>query len=220
MKLQHLFKTATCIAMDLIYPRHCAVCGKILGGYNKLALCLPCSANSYVPKVVRDDRYYFDEAVGILKYQSAVKDSMLRYKFKSMKYYATAYAHIMDIATRDRAYLKDAVMCCVPLSNTRNRDYSQTEVVARELAGIWNAQFVPDLLYRIKQVSPLSKMKLPERRFFIKDSLDVNPQYDIYAKDILLIDDIYTSGTTANECARVLKIYGAEHVYVLCPCYD
>ncbi len=220
MKELSVFKTILNTILDFIYPRHCALCGKVLWHYGDSAVCVKCSQTSRVCKTVRDDRYYFDEAIGVIKYHGNAKEAMLRYKFKSVKYYAKAYARIMDESTGDRPYLRDAVMCCVPVSKRRKRDYSQTKVLAEELSHLWGSHFVPDLLYRSKPVAQLSKMKLPERRFYIQDTIDLNPACDVYGKDILVIDDIYTSGTTANECARILKMYGAERVFVLCPCYD
>ena len=220
MKATHLFKIISNIILDFVYPKHCIFCGKLITAYNNMAICGGCKDKEFTCKYVRDDRYHFDEALAVLKYEGAVKNAMLNYKFKSVKYYADTYAYIMDKATKDRDYLRQAIICPVPLSKYRVRDYSQTELLAKELSALWNTPYTPDLLYRSRPVSQLSKMKLPERRFYIRGSIDVNPQYDVYGKDVLIIDDIYTSGTTADECARILKTYGAERVFVLCPCYD
>ena len=219
-KLHYLFKCAAEFAVDVIYPKHCAVCQRLITGYTDTALCPACLNKSLNLKVVRDDRYRFDEAIGVLKYEGNVRRAMIKYKFKSVKYYAGAYAHVMDMAVADRDYVKNALICSVPLSVTRERDYSQTLLIARKLASMWGSELIEDLIIRCAHVKQLSKMRLPERRFYIKGAMDVNPRYDIYGRDILIIDDIFTSGTTANECANVLKLHGANSVYVLCPCYD
>jgi len=220
MKFQSCFKIISEVLLDLIFPKHCAVCGKTLMGYTKIPLCHICINKPLELKVVRDDNYSFTEAIVVLKYEGAVREAMIKYKFKAIKYYVKAYAYLIGRLAKERPYLKNAVMCCVPVSVTRDREYSQTMLIAQELSSIWNNTFVPDLLYRCRRVSQLSKMKLTERKFFIKNSIDVNPIYDIYGKDVLIIDDIFTSGTTADECARVLKMYGAKDVYIICPCYD
>ena len=220
MKITHLFKIASEMLLDLIYPKRCAVCQKMIGGYTDTALCPSCREEHFSTKVVRDDKFYFDEAIGILKYEGEVKSAMIKYKFKSAKYYAKAYAHVMNRAGYEREYLKDAVMCCVPLSRARDREYNQTCLIAKELSAMWGSEFISDLVVRSKAVGQISKMNLQDRQFFVTNSFDINSRYDIYGKDILLIDDILTSGTTANECAKMLKINGAENVYVLCACYD
>ena len=218
--MKNFFKTLGTVALDMVYPRHCAVCNRTIGGITDVALCKACSSKTFTPKVVRSDEFAFDEAIAMLRYDGSTRDAMIRYKFKSIGYYGSAYAHVMSQAASERPYLADALMCCVPISRTRDRRYSQTKVIAAELAAMWGSDFVPDLLQRTAVVSQISKMKLFERLFFIKGSIGVNPLCDVYGRSVVVIDDIYTSGTTANECARVLKSYGADKVYVLCPCYD
>ncbi len=220
MKLKNIIGMFFQIILDLIYPRHCAVCARVIWGYAPVSLCSKCIDNPLKPKVVRDDKYMFDEAVAVIKYEDDAKYNMIKYKFKSIKYYHKAYAYLMDKAAKQRPYFRDAIMCCVPISAMRDRAYSQTKIMAEQLAGMWQSRFIPDLLLRCRLVGQLSKMNVDERRFNIKNSIDLNPYYDVYDKDVVVIDDIFTSGTTANECAKVLKMYGARNVYILCPCYD
>ncbi len=220
MMWKRFFETALDFLLDLIFPKHCAVCEKIIFGYTPMPLCYRCEDMSFNIKCVKDDRFTFDEAIAVLKYEGSAKEAMIKYKFNSVKYYYKAYAYLMDRALKDRPYYKDAIICCVPLSYGRDRDYSQTALIAKELARLWKSEYKEDLLYKCREVSPLSKMKLPERRFYIEGAINVNPQYEIYGKDIVITDDIFTSGTTAEECARVLKMHGAHKVYVICACYD
>ena len=58
-----------------------------------------------------------------------------------------------------------------------------------------------------------------DRRLFVRNSMIMNTKYNISGKSILIIDDIFTSGATIAECARILKIYGAEKVYAATACY-
>lgn len=219
MKKFHFNKITDVLAV-LLYPKKCVVCQQSISSLGKIALCDKCSASLPKTKVVRDDRFFFDEAIAFIPYEASAREAMIKYKFKSVKYCYKAYAHIISLAEKERPYLKGAVVCPVPVSKTRDRDYSQTDLIARELADIWESRYIPDLLYRCRVVSQVSKMKLFERKFYTSGSIDVHPRYSVYGKDVLVVDDILTSGTTANECARVLKIYGARNVYILCPCYD
>ena len=57
------------------------------------------------------------------------------------------------------------------------------------------------------------------RKQMIKSAIAFNITYNIEGKTICVVDDIYTTGTTANECARILRMYGAEKVYILSACY-
>lgn len=214
------FKKLSDIILDLFFPKHCIMCDKTVMEFTDIALCGKCLKKKPVPKCIRDDRFIFNEAVCALEYKDAVKDTMLRYKFKSIKYYSKAFAFVMAEAANDRPYFKDALICPVPLSKGRERAYNQTAVIAEEISRKWDSEYIEDLLLKCRELKPLSKMKLNERRFYIEGAFTLNPEYSIFGRDILLIDDIFTSGTTAKECAKILKMYGAHNVYVLCACYD
>lgn len=220
MMLKSFFNGICRTVADLIYPRHCTLCSKTIGGISDISLCKDCIDKTVIPKVVRDDKFMFDEAVCAVKYEDTVKENMIKYKFKGIRYHYSSYVYLMDRAVEQRPYFKDALICSVPMSPSRDRLYSQTELIAEKLSDKWDSRYIKDLLIRKRDLSQLSKMNLAERKFNIKDSIDLNPCYDVYGKDILIIDDIFTSGTTTNECALILKMYGAESVYVLCPCYD
>ncbi len=220
MWLKSFFKKLCSAAIDLIYPKHCVICRKHILEFTEVPICTKCKSLSYTSNCVKDDKYVFDEAVGALKYEDGVRETMRKYKFQDIGYYAGAYAYFMDKATENRTYFREALICPVPLSSGRTRSYNQTALIARELAAMWNSEYNEELLYKSEEIKPLSGMKLPERQFYIEGAIAINPEYCVSGKDILLIDDIYTSGTTTNECARILKSYGARKVYVLCACYD
>jgi len=220
MWLKSFFKAFVEVCLDLLFPKRCAVCRKTIYGCREAAVCFRCINKKLNPKYVKSKDFFFDEAVCALRYADTAKEAMLKYKFQSIRYYAKAYAFLMDKAAADRPSYREAIICPVPLSKGREREYNQTALIAREIASMWGSEYIEELLCKCREVSPLSKMKLHERRFYIGGSIEVNPEYDVYGKDVLIIDDIFTSGTTANECARMLKMYGAAKVYVLCACYD
>lgn len=221
MMNNRFFSKLSNILLDLIFPKKCLFCSRTVENFGSVAVCPKCSALKPVPKIVRGDGFMFDEAVGILKYEGPVRSAMIKYKFNSVKYYGKAFAECIMKTAEQLPYLRDAVMCCVPISPSRDRAYNQTELIASELAaGLSGISLASDLLYKAKDISPLSKMNIAERRLNIRGAFGVNPEYDICGKNIIVVDDIYTSGTTAQECARALKACGAQRVYIVCACYD
>jgi len=218
--LKSFFKYAGKFLKEFLYPKQCVFCNSTIWGFTEHAVCNNCKDADIHIKCVRSDKYAFDEAIGVIKYEKGARKAMGEYKFHGVYYYAYTFAFIMNENTKDRSYLKEALMCPVPLSYGREREYNQTALLAREINKLWNNEYTEDLMYKSREVAPLSKMKLPQRRFYVKNAFSLNPQYDIYGKDILLIEDIFTSGTTADECAKVLKANGANKVYVLAACYD
>jgi predicted amidophosphoribosyltransferase len=70
------------------------------------------------------------------------------------------------------------------------------------------------MLVKIKETEHQSKLSKTERKFNIKNSFKVADIYNVDNKEILLIDDIFTTGSTVNECSKVLKKSGASKVVV------
>ena len=206
--------------LDLIYPKRCIFCEKAIQNFGSVCICPSCKKIRPVPKIVKDDGFIFDEAVGVLKYEGSVRKSMLKFKFESVKYYGSTFARII-YDTLGSSYIDDdAIMCCVPMSPSRDRKYNQTLIIADGLAKMYNVRLTADLMYKQRDLPPLSKMNVNERKINISGAFEVNPVYNIRNKNVIVIDDIYTSGATANECAKTLKAYGAQRVGIICACYD
>jgi predicted amidophosphoribosyltransferase len=69
------------------------------------------------------------------------------------------------------------------------------------------------MIIKIKNTKPFNKLTAKMRRKLVRGSYIFNENYDITGKNIILIDDIYTTGATINECSKILKMYGANAVY-------
>ena len=220
MMILNVFKKINDAFLDLFLPRRCIYCGRTLTNFRKTAICPECRDIKLFPKIVRDDRFLFTEALGALKYEGCVRQAMINFKFKSAKYYGYTFAERIYSLADSFPYMKTSLMCCVPISKSRRRPYNQTEVIAEQLAVMLGVDFVPDLLYKARDIRPLSKMNKAQRKFSVRGAFDINPFYDIFGKDVLVIDDIFTSGSTADECARILRSAGAARVYIVCACYD
>ncbi len=100
----------------------------------------------------------------------------------------------------------------VPLSKKRLkwRGYNQAELIAKELALFFQVPLLINSLLRIKETIPQTQLSIAERKNNLKDAFLANKS--IEGKNILLIDDIYTSGATMQECAKTLKTSGAKKI--------
>ena len=117
-----------------------------------------------------------------------------------------------------RRYGIDAVTC-VPLHRRkqRQRGYNQAAVLAKVVADELGLPFCEDMLVRRKYTTPQKKLDNLERANNIKTSMDIGRVYPGY-RNILLVDDIYTTGVTIDVCAGLLKKAGARHVYYSSVC--
>lgn len=102
----------------------------------------------------------------------------------------------------------------VPLSIKRihERGYNQSELLARVVADHFSLKMEVNLLKKIKEIKPQFKLEREERLSNIKGAFSCSP---LEGKNVLLIDDIYTTGATVLEASSALKAAGAKHIYIL-----
>jgi ComF family protein len=109
------------------------------------------------------------------------------------------------------------VIVPVPLhpKRLRWRGFNQSVLLGRELGRIFDLPLDPFLLQREVETPPQTQLSEEERRRNVRGAFVVNPSNSVENRSILLLDDVYTSGATVNECSRCLKAAGASEVYVL-----
>jgi ComF family protein len=105
----------------------------------------------------------------------------------------------------------------VPLhpKRLRWRGFNQSVLLARQVSRAYNTPMDPFVLVRRRETPPQTQLTEEERRKNMRGAFAVNPNKPIKNKAILLIDDVYTSGATVNECSRTLRRAGAKNVYIL-----
>ena len=105
----------------------------------------------------------------------------------------------------------------VPLhpKRLRWRGFNQAVLLARPVSRLTQVPLDPFVLYRSRETPPQTQLAEDERRANVRGAFRLHPEKPIEDKSLLLVDDVYTSGATVNECARVLAQGGAKQVYVL-----
>lgn len=146
-------------------------------------------------------------------YTGALKDSFKDYKFNGYIAYAEFYRHIMrrQLQGRDELRRFDFV-ATVPISKQRlmKRGYNQSDFVGETVAEVSGLPLLNDCLIKVKDTATQSALSPYERINNIKGAYAVSGS--VSGKNILLADDIYTSGATMGEAARTLKAAGANTV--------
>jgi competence protein ComFC len=119
---------------------------------------------------------------------------------------------------------QNSVLIPVPLSKKkfRERGYNQSEELAKELSQVLQIPVLSDILIKTKSTSPQMKLKKEEREknllnaFSIKKNCTTSDVERFSGKKIFLVDDVYTTGSTMQECAKVLRESGAKSVWGIC----
>ncbi|MDD9901753.1 MAG: ComF family protein [Alphaproteobacteria bacterium] len=109
------------------------------------------------------------------------------------------------------------VIVPVPLHPKRlwKRRYNQSALISGALALKCTKKHIPDALLRIRHTPQQKGLSRTERAENMRGAFAVNPLHDFAGKNVLLVDDVYTSGATINACAKALLKGGATHVRVL-----
>lgn len=105
----------------------------------------------------------------------------------------------------------------VPLHRFRyiKRKYNQADVLAKALSEKVHIPYRSDILIRKRATKSQGHMKVNERKRNVLGAFDVKNRSLIHGKNILIIDDVFTTGATINECSKTLLKYGAAKVFVL-----
>lgn len=152
-----------------------------------------------------------------LAYGEIARSLALRLKYSLHPGLAVTLARQMRRLVADRP---DALLVPVPLHRWRlwRRGYNQSLLIARALARETGMTCLPDSMRRTKATPLLRGMGPVERRKTVRGAFSVRPGEAgrLKGRRIVLVDDVYTTGATANACARALKRAGAAEVMVCC----
>lgn len=192
-----------------MYPQVCSICGKI----NTKSLCNKCKARLKKEFSFNTDNYENDISKNFIKhhyffkYEDLIRNQILSLKFHEKPYIYNTIAYFLKNNQKSFENLKKYdIMIIVPISKERQKErgYNQSELIAREISKIINVQIVSNILYKIKNTVPQSSLNKIQREKNAKGAYKSRNCQKIINKKILLVDDIYTTGNTINECAKVL----------------
>lgn len=196
----------------------CALCGKI----NQHYLCDQCEDRIKEIEHVHKDKHTskeYNEHIYLFKYKE-IRDYILSYKFNDKPYYYKTFSQILLKNEKICAFLKFYdIIIPVPIHNKRRKErgYNQTELIAKEIAKNTYELEYCNILNKVKNTVPQSTLNKKERVANSKNVYKINEDLhqSIFDKRVLIFDDIYTTGTTVNECAKVIKTLQPKKVGIL-----
>lgn len=195
--------------LDLIYPPKCGICGKI----SKEFLCAKCAILLEKHAVFEIENTCnqgknFDELLYVFQYEGIARQIILKYKFKESSYLYKMFVNFMLKNQKFFEFIKkyDKIIP-VPISQKRyiERGYNQSYLIAKELAKNTKLQLENECLFKVKNITEQSKLNKEEREKNIKGVYQLQNEEKISNKNIILFDDIYTTGSTTNECCKILQ---------------
>ena len=220
-KFDKILRQICTVPIVSIYPQTCGICGKI----NENSLCKKCEKNlkkQSENQIIKDgeeiEYKYFNELMYIFKYEGQIRKIILDYKFNEKAYIYLTFVNFLlkneKIFENIKSY--DTIKP-VPISKKRQKErgYNQSLLIAREISNQTNLKLVNNCLIKTKNIVEQSKLNKEDRRQNIQGVYKLQNMQLIKNKKILLIDDIYTTGSTVNECSKILRQGNPSKIGVL-----
>lgn len=218
--------------LDIIFPPKCGFCNKITGSeyficercrnlatQKYINRCKLCGKIAYNEKCTEcaNKRIYYDNLIFCSEYTEEMRHKIHLYKFMDKKYYYHFFTELLYERLKD---VKSDLIIPVPISCERykERGYNQSGLIAKKLSTLLNMPYSEDILKKKVNSERQSIQNFQKRQESVKDVFSIADNIIVRNRDILLIDDIFTTGATANECSKVLKRSGAKKVDVAVIC--
>lgn len=205
-------------ALDLIFPPVCGFCGKVNNKY----ICEDCNKIVNAIALNKIDNYnnkFFEKHLYIFKYEDIIREKIIKFKFENEAYLHRTFAKAILSNKKNIEFIeKYDYLIPVPIHKKRKkqRGYNQSELVAKAICDeIKNIKLQSYIIIKDKNIVPQSSLNQKERIENIKNVYKILNTEKVKNKKILILDDIYTTGSTANECSRILQEAGSKEIGVL-----
>jgi competence protein ComFC len=219
--------------LNILFPETCPVCQLPARDHKTAPVCSGCwqSIKPYTGPECRkcgrplpsdasivcgdclQDEPAFESARSFGLYDGALRKAINLLKYHNVKRLSKP---LSDILLRIEMPCVDAVLP-VPLykKRLRQREFNQSALIAKYLAKGLGSTLVLDSLVKMRDTKPQVGLRSDERRKNMRNAFRIQNREAVQGKDILLIDDVSTTGATVRECSRVLKKAGAGKIHVL-----
>ncbi|MBR0350951.1 MAG: ComF family protein [Clostridia bacterium] len=161
---------------------------------------------------------YFDYHIYFFKYEGIIRETILKYKFRDKSYLYKTFTNFFIKNEKFCRFLENYdIIIPVPISKKRNKErgYNQSGLIATDLSKKLDLELVNNCLYKTKNVIEQSKLSKEEREDNIQGVYSLKNSNILIDKKILLVDDIFTTGSTVNECCKVLRQENIREITVL-----
>ena len=237
VKIRKLLQRVKSAILNILFPIECLGCGRENGWlcdgcankikYNLEDMCVVCKEFSQFSLTHRrcQKRTSLDGLIIACSFDDRLlRNIIYRFKYNFVKDLAQGLSQILInkillAKQQGNSFLfkYDLIVVPVPIHTRRLRwrGFNQSELLARAIVDFFGYRFENGILQRRKYTRPQTKLKRKKRIKNIENVFIVDEsKTDNFAKtNILLIDDVATTGSTINECARVLKANGAKNVW-------
>lgn len=225
-------------ALGLIYPPHCAACGAATALDVHLCetcarhaarivapFCRGCSepftgsiSGDFLCAECRDRDFQFICAVSAYRATGVVREFILRFKYERHFYLRHPLADWLAAGLEDERLREPTPELLVPVplhsARQRHREFNQAQELAKLLSERSGLPLI-EALDRVRYTTTQTYLDRDKRLANLRGAFQLHPHANVEGRHLLLIDDVFTTGSTVQECARILRRGGAASVRVL-----
>lgn len=227
---------------SVLFPATCVLCGTVVDDRALALVCQKCwsrvtpfqgeicvrcgygflSSNLQIPVPLcggcRRDYFHFDFARSYADFQDPLKEIIHQLKYRAHPSLAKPLARLLfSVYQSHLKELASDVVVPIPLHKQRERErgFNQSELLAKHFSRLASIPIQSNLLLRNRATQVQAGLSRRARRLNVSGAFSLSQKSEVVGRIILLMDDVFTTGTTLNECARLLKVNGAPRVNVL-----
>lgn len=215
--------------LNLIYPARCGFCNEITGTKQFICdncryklkqeytnRCVYCGKNIHLANVCKEcsgKKIYYDKLVFFNEYTKEFREKIHSYKFHDKKFY---YNFFEEIIYDKLCGIEADIIIPVPVSRERlkERGYNQSALIGEKLAKDMKIEYNGEILIKTRNSEKQSMQSFLKRRQSVKNIFQITDTLRLRGKKVILIDDVFATGSTANECSKELIKAGARSVIV------
>ena len=209
---------------DFVYPPFCLLCDSRLQPTEQFVCSscwksLPQFATPFVKAqdLVLSQHAYFNSSFAMYEYSEGLQKLIHIMKYSGMSHLAEKMGkELAHVFCAQKAAIPIDIVTPVPLhpSRFRERGYNQAEILARKIASLSDLDIV-HTLRRVRYTNQQAKYNRDQRIENVKDAFELVKGLDLRGKNIAIVDDVQTTGSTMNECAKQLRNVGAQEILAL-----
>jgi ComF family protein len=237
-------KAASSSLFSVLFPSDCRICHAPLTNIASLPVCEPCLARIVplegplcqicgeklfhpnaetedVPlcQICRRVGAHFRRAVAFGAYEGALRDLIHLFKYNGVRPAGKVLGGLLDQTVTTMSLPDSVIVIPVPLWSGKRtaRGFNQAEAIARAFISFQSSssiQLDTSILVRTRETASQTGLTRHQRRANVRGAFAVVKAEKIKGRSVLIVDDVMTTGTTAGECARVLRRAGAKEVFV------
>lgn len=205
--------------INLIYPPTCGICGKI----DREFLCKRCykkleNQAEFGIQKYKNNEMEFKEHLHVFKYEGVVRGDILKYKFQDKSYLYKTFVNFLLKNEKFFEIIKSydtIIPVTISKKRQKERGYNQSYLLAKDIAQKTGINIEINCLFKSKNIIEQSKLNKEDRVQNIQGVYKLRNYKKIINKKIILLDDIYTTGSTVNECCKILKVASPNKIGVL-----